>query len=228
MTYLLVNIGVWIIPLIFSFHPRLNFHREWQSTWLAIVWSALPFLLWDIYFTSQGIWGFNPIHLLGVDLLGLPLEEYGFFITIPYACLFTYHCFKHFVGRRLIGSPRWCHAFVLLTALVMLILGWPGWYTSTTMILLLIFYTWHCCIRRSDYLNLFLFSYGILTIPFFIVNGILTGTTITEEVVWYNEVHIIGPRILTIPMEDWFYGMLLILLNVTIFEYLTTTRRAAS
>ena len=51
-----------------------------------------------------------------------------------------------------------------------------------------------------------------------VVNGILTGTGINEEVVWYNAEHFMGFRLLTVPVEDFFYGFLLILLNVIVFE----------
>jgi lycopene cyclase domain-containing protein len=48
-------------------------------------------------------------------------------------------------------------------------------------------------------------------IPFFIVNGILTGSFIDDEVVWYNSQEIIGFRIFTVPVEDIVYGFSMIL-----------------
>ena len=53
-----------------------------------------------------------------------------------------------------------------------------------------------------------------LLIPFFIVNGILTGTGIDEPVVWYNNAENLSIRILTIPIEDIFYGFELIILTI--------------
>ncbi|QTE41193.1 MULTISPECIES: lycopene cyclase domain-containing protein [Mucilaginibacter] len=53
-------------------------------------------------------------------------------------------------------------------------------------------------------------------------NGLLTGTGLENLVVWYNPAHIIGVRILTIPVEDVFYGMNPILLNVMIYTGLNT------
>ena len=56
--------------------------------------------------------------------------------------------------------------------------------------------------------------------PFMIVNGMLTGTAMPGEVVWYNNSETMGIRILTIPLEDFFYGFNLMLLNVTLYEAL--------
>ena len=62
----------------------------------------------------------------------------------------------------------------------------------------------------------FLISYLLTLIPFFIVNGILTDgdfdfVSETNPIVWYNDTENLSIRIITIPIEDFFYWLLLFL-----------------
>ncbi len=73
---------------------------------------------------------------------------------------------------------------------------------------------------KVDYLGWAYLSYFIILFPFLIVNGILTGTFLTEPVVIYNQNEITGARLLTIPLEDIIYGLLLFIMNISIYEKL--------
>jgi len=88
-TYLLVNFFSAIVPFIFSFHPRIKFNKYFPSFIKANVIAAIIFLVWDVIFTSKGIWSFNPDYVLGLNIFNLPLEE--IFIFYLYSvCLFVY------------------------------------------------------------------------------------------------------------------------------------------
>ena len=98
-------------------------------------------------------------------------------------------------------------------------------YTAATFLLLgvaLIYVAW---IARSAWLPRFYESYSIALIPFFLKNGILTGSFLESQVVWYNNVENLGIRLGTIPFEDIFYGMLLILGIVFFYEKFEATRK---
>ena len=67
-------------------------------------------------------------------------------------------------------------------------------------------------------LKQFYLTFLVMLIPFFLVNGILTGTGIESEVVWYDNAQNLGIRLGTIPIEDVVYAFSLILLNLLLFE----------
>jgi lycopene cyclase domain-containing protein len=216
----MVDIGAILVPLLFSFHPRIALHKQWHLLWPAILISTVPFIIWDSYFTRIGVWGFTPKYLLGSYLLGLPIEEILFFICIPYACLFTYYCFRNFFGTsyKLKNENLITWIFLIFT-FAMGVMNYDRYYTSWTAVGLVGFLLFLKFIVKPRWLSLFYFSHMFLLIPFFIVNGILTGSGLDEPVVWYNNAENIGIRIFTIPFEDIFYGMLMLLLNTFLFEY---------
>jgi lycopene cyclase domain-containing protein len=67
----------------------------------------------------------------------------------------------------------------------------------------------------------FLVSYLIILVPFLIVNGFLTAI----PVVIYNDAENLGIRIFTIPFEDVFYGMLLVMMNCLGYEHLIQNQK---
>ena len=68
-----------IIPLIFSFHPKVNFNKKFSILIKSIPLSSIPFIIWDILFTSMEIWGFNSKYVSKLNLFHLPIEEILFF-----------------------------------------------------------------------------------------------------------------------------------------------------
>src|SRR5690554_1987727 len=94
--YLLINLGTILVPFIRSFEPRIHYARSFKWLFLSIAIVGIPFVVWDIIFTANGIWGFNDRYLSGIELFGLPLGEYLFFITVPFSCVFIYRVLNYF------------------------------------------------------------------------------------------------------------------------------------
>ncbi|MEM9417369.1 MAG: lycopene cyclase domain-containing protein [Bacteroidota bacterium] len=218
-TYLLLDLLTISIPLLRSFEPRIAFYKQWTAWLPAILLTGTFFIVWDVWFTHWQIWGFNERYLLGIYCWGLPLEEWLFFVAVPYACLFLYETIQLLVKRNWLAPYQ-----KLLTGL--LILGLVGVgimhrgqaYTATTCGLTAAFLGFHYFYVRRPYLSQFYMAYLVMLIPFFIVNGILTGSWIEEPVVWYNDQANLGIRWGTIPIEDVGYGFLLILMNLTLYK----------
>ncbi len=220
--YLTIDFLSIIFPLLFSFHPKLKFYKRWKYILPSILIPALFFIAWDILFTKIGVWGFNSRYLIGLQFFNLPIEEVLFFICIPYACSFTYESVNVISGRERISTKSSHLISDVLSFLLILagILFYYKWYTSVAFIASGLFLLFLRRAIKADYLRRFYFSFVFILIPFFIVNGILTGTGIDEPIVWYNNAENLGIRMGTIPIEDTFYGMLLILMNISLFEYL--------
>ncbi|MFC2114166.1 lycopene cyclase domain-containing protein [Bacteroidota bacterium] len=218
--YLFINMAAVSIPFLASFGPKIQFWHKWKSLFPAIALTMLVFIPWDILFTHRGIWDFNPSYLTGIYLFNLPLEEWLFFITIPYACIFTFEVIKFFLKPDYRLS--WTKYISVFLASFLLVSGFRNidlTYTSVTFIATGLFILAHQFILKSQYLSLFYITYLFCLIPFLLVNGVLTGTFLENPVVSYNNEFNLGYRIFTIPVEDVFYGMLLILLNLTFYDY---------
>lgn len=224
--YLWLDLGSFIIPFIFSFHPRLQFYKKWRSFFPALGVMMLVFIPWDIWFTQQGYWGFNPAYLTGYSLWGLPIEEWLFFICIPYACIFTHYALQTLLpGMRFsVRAVNGIHLGLVSLLVVVLWYNYDRWYTLVNFIfgLLILGYTFN---YRRELLQTFLPTYLVILIPFFIVNGILTGYGIEDQVVWYNNDENLGIRMVTIPIEDLIYNLGMLLTTFVVTENLEAKRQ---
>lgn len=226
-TYLLINFFTILVPFIFSFHPRIRFYLQFPAFIKASFLASVPFLLWDILFTANNVWSFNPEYTLGIRLIGLPLEEILFFFCIPFSCVFTYHCVRLFYPAK--WNVAFGNIFVLILAGFLILVGFIFFkkaYTVVTCLstafLLLLFRFYF----KATWLDQLFSVYPLLLIPFFIVNGLLTGTGLDNAVVSYNNQENVGIRLMTIPVEDVFYGFELILLNLFFYEYFISQKDA--
>lgn len=216
-TYLIIDFCTVLVPFVFSFHPALCFYKTWNYFFPANLIVGLVFIAWDFLFVHFGVWGFNSRYLCGLSIYTLPIEEILFFFCIPYASLFTYHCLKQFIKAPSFPS-RTVSAILIPGLFITAIAFIPRFYTSVTFLSLsfvLYFVTFG---SKQTWISYFYISFLLLLIPFFIVNGLLTGSFIQEPVVWYNDRENLGLRLFTVPFEDLFYGMLLLILNIWLYE----------
>ena len=218
--YLYINIGSIIIPFLFSFHPKLRFYKKWRSLFPAIAIMMVIFIAWDVIFTQQGIWGFNEDYISGIYVFNLPLEEWLFFICIPYACIFTHESLQQIFPNFLFSEKSTNIIYITLLTTLILVLWYvyDRWYTlvnfAYAIILLGIVYN----INRK-LLQVFIPTFLIILLPFFIVNGILTGSGLEAPVVWYNNAENLGIRLGTIPIEDAIYAFSMLLTVLVLTEY---------
>lgn len=86
------------VPLVPVFH--LTRMRQVRVLLAAICCAAAPFVIWDLWATHSGQWDFDGGQVLGARLLGLPLEEWAFFVVIPFAAIASYEAVGSLLQRR--------------------------------------------------------------------------------------------------------------------------------
>ena len=187
-----------------------------------MILTMMVFIPWDVVFTRHEIWGFNPDYFLDTKILSLPLEEWLFFICIPFACVFTHYALLLYFPKLKLdkNSSKAIAIGLILTLALLLIFNYDKWYTLVNFTIAIVL-TIIVLKYNSILLQYFFLTFLVMLIPFFIVNGVLTGSWIESQVVWYNNAENLGIRMGTIPVEDSIYAYSMILMNLFFFEYFT-------
>jgi lycopene cyclase domain-containing protein len=213
-----------IVPILFTIFC-IDFIKEWKSFAISTLAIALAFLVWDLIFTDLKVWGFNKEYCSGISIFGLPIEECLFFLAIPFCSLFTHFAIFHLKPNLKLGKKitRVLAITFLLLAILLVVFNYDKAYTcvnySTFSIVLLI-----GLVYRIELLQQFFISFIIILIPFFIVNGILTGAITPLPVVWYDDAENLGIRLVTIPIEDIGYAFTMLFGNLMLFDSLVAIK----
>ncbi len=217
--YLGLDIFTLSFPLLRSFEPKLQYWRKWPGLFAGITVMATVFIIWDAIFTAKGVCGFNPRYLTGPRLFHLPIEEWLFFLVVPYSCVFIYEALRYYVRRDVLGKvARPLSIALIVVLLVVGMLHIDRIYTAITFLSTAAMLALHVFVLKSPYLGRFYLGYAVSLIPFFLVNGILTGWLLDEPIVWYNNAENLGIRMNTIPIEDSQYLLFFLLLTITFYE----------
>lgn len=224
-TYLLINFLTIIICFIFSFHPQIRFDKYFKGFIIASVLVAIPFIVWDMWFTAQGVWWFNTNYTIGFSIFNLPLEECLFFLCIPFSCVFTYYCLTKFFNLDWVNGFNNIIVFITIIVCAVIALVFSDrTYTFVTAVLTVATVLYMHFIDKQEWIGEASLVYTILMLGFLPVNGVLTGTGLESPIVNYNSAEFMNFRIGTIPIEDAVYGYIMILWNLYLFKKLTRHR----
>lgn len=225
-TYFLILAAAFIGPLALSFDKKVCFYKKWRYVFPAMLLPAIFYIIWDFIFTYLDIWHFNADFITGLKLINLPVEELLFFFIVPYCCVFIYECVCCYLpGLHDKSTADYILKILAIILLIVAVIFYKKFYTSFTFIFTSVFIGF--LYFKNKYFNTFnaasfLISYAIILIPFLIVNGFLTAI----PVVIYDDNQNLAIRIYTIPVEDIFYGMLLTLMNIVIYDKLKNNKYA--
>ena len=134
--YLLLMLLSISYPLLRSFENKIEFYKNWKALALAITIMMAIFITWDVIFTNLSIWSFNDRYILGYRFLNLPVEEWMFFICIPYSCVFIHEVLNYFfplkkIRFNILRYNQWFSILLLFIGAVC----WNKIYTCVCFIL---------------------------------------------------------------------------------------------
>jgi isorenieratene synthase len=220
--YLLFNLVVIAGPLLAARCPPTSFRHRWLPAVVSAITVAVPFVAWDTVVAGRH-WTFNDAYV-STRLLGLPLGEWAFFLTVPLACSYTWEMLTGGVDpapvRR--AAPVWAAAVGLVAA------GAAAWSRGLE-------YTGFGCGALAGAIALDLMGGGrvLRHRRFGVFTGMVVGFTVifngyltARPVVLYDARYQLDLRIGTIPIEDFLYGLALVVANVTVFERLRDRMKA--
>lgn len=215
--YLLFNFVVLAGPLAYSFEKNINFRQYWREAFGGIFGSLLVYVAWDSAVTNRH-WYFNAPYMLDFRFFKLPIEEWLFFITVPYACLFVREVLKLVVKNRIVRGLEWARAgmFALLPIGVLVFQSGKE-YTGLVLIAFGVVAFLDRQLRTNTLLQTRTYVFFAAVIGFTLIfNTYLTA----RPLLIYAPVYQLDFRIITIPIEDFGYGLTHIALCNIFYEYL--------
>ncbi|MES2763185.1 MAG: lycopene cyclase domain-containing protein, partial [Bacteroidota bacterium] len=192
------------------------FYRSWKYIFPSILVTAVFFVAWDILFTAKGVWSFNPHYILGIYICNLPLEEVLFFLCVPYSCMFIYEVMNAYVTRDVLGScGTRISILISVISLATCIIYYDRTYTIVNAGICFSILVFAAFIYKFRNLGRFYLAFLVSLIPFLIFDGIITALPIVS----YNDNENMAIRVLTIPVEDAFYCLSMLLCPVILMDY---------
>jgi lycopene cyclase domain-containing protein len=215
--YLFFNIVVLLPVVVLSLTTDVKPHRHWQALLGAYIVVSLPFILWDVWAAQAGHWGFSSVYITNSRFMHLPLEEILFFITVPFAMMYVWGVIKKFVADRAVRTvwPLLMLSISAAISVAILMLYFSNGYTRSAMIVALFAIGVVACSKLVFTQRFWTFQLVLLGI-FLIANGFLTAL----PVITYGDASIIGARIFSIPLEDFFFNFAFLNLFLLTFNRL--------
>lgn len=223
--YLIFNLIVFSGPLLFGAMRPFYFINRWKYTIVPILIPAVFFLIWDSI-VADSHWHFNEKYVLGISFFNLPIEEILFFISVPFACLFTW---EMIIRRTEEKEIMWVNKIRRYLYLLIPIGIWffisGKHYTGLAITFLGLAILLDHLMNTNIILQKRFYLYLLLVLLFTLIfNGYLTW----RPVVTYSVQYQLDFRIFTIPVEDFIYGTALIFMNTSIYQKIISKKERLS
>ena len=90
MEYLLILLAILLTTIFFEINYKIHLYHSLKERLFTSLTILVMGIIWDYYATSMGHWAFPGPGLIGLRIQGLPIEEFLFFLIMPYAILTMY------------------------------------------------------------------------------------------------------------------------------------------
>ena len=95
-----------VVTLPLELFLHVGVYRQWRRLAKTLACVGAVFVTWDLVGARLGHWDYNPSAVTGIRALGLPLEEYLFFLVVPLCAILGYEA----VRSTLDDVTRWVRA----------------------------------------------------------------------------------------------------------------------
>jgi lycopene cyclase domain-containing protein len=215
LQYLIFNLIIFFLPILsFIIYPKIEYPLNLNAL-LSIFLAAAIFIFHDVMVVNKW-WRFNEKYIIGIKILKLPVEEILFFFSVSFSCLTIWINFKNII---IPFSFNYFYFFYVLIFLYYfyLIIKNKKIYLSFVLLFYLILLIFDWFSKTNLLLN---FNFLIFTIGVFLLTLIFNYYLTKTPIVIYNKKIIINIRILTIPIEDFLYGINFLYLTILLYEFL--------
>lgn len=218
MTYsfLLLDLFLILIPIFLSFDKNVLDKAHFKFAMPAILVAGIIFSAITVVFTIFGVWGFNPLFLIGSYYRSVPIEQYLFLFAFSFAGLGVYNYLNiKFPNNHLQKFSLSVSNLMLGVCVAFIFFAYAKWYTVVTFSVLFVLLLYIEYLNKLRFMYRFYRAYVVCLIPFYICYGVLCYLpTLT-----YDTAETIKLKLGDIPLENHFYMMGMLLLTVYVFEF---------
>lgn len=94
MEYIIILLFLLCVQLFLEHKFHLHLYKSRKERFIIPLIFFVIGIAWDSFAVARGHWSFNMDKLLGIKIGYLPIEEYLFFLIIPYSILTIYRVLK--------------------------------------------------------------------------------------------------------------------------------------
>jgi hypothetical protein len=220
--YLIALLVLLIVSLVTISKLTRDLLFELKYMLPAVIFTTAILVMINTRLAELQILVFNPVFLTGTNILSYPLEEWLF---LPVVSLLSFAAYI-FAKKRLTNFEK-PNLFVVVSLVILLISGLITWFSRQklypfSIFMLLTIYFGYTIFRHrfKHHLTSFYLGFAIALVPFFI----LKATLFKLPVIIPDTNFMLGLSLVNMPIEEFAYFFLLILINATIYEYLRERR----